>query len=315
VSVIYTTWNARDLLRQSMNSLREQTAGIPYEVIVVDDASTDDTAGMVRAEFPDVTLLVNEKNSGFAKANNTGVASARGRYIFLLNNDTVLKQNVIKVCVDFLEGRDDAGVCGCRLKSPDGTSQVSFGNYPSFHQALADALFLNDLFPHAGFPKRGAFPEPWMTAPVEVDYVTGAAIMIRKSLIDQIGMFDEIYRSYSEETDFCYRVTHVAGRKVFFLPGAEVIHLGGWSYRNMRKYQIQLMFSSYDKFLRKYHGALYSFCTRVLYAWQNIVKMAVRFVRYLVAAGSARQEKKKYFLLAWYSVRYSLAPDERFTGQ
>ncbi len=315
MSVLYTNWNVRDLLRQSILSVREQTAGATYEIIVVDDGSTDGSAEMLRQEFSDVTLLVNEKNAGFSKANNLGVTVARGRYIFLLNTDTVLTQNVIKACADFLDQRGDAGVCGCWLKSPDGTSQVSFGDFPSFQQALADALFLNDLFPHAGFPKRGAFPEPWMTAPVEVDYVTGAAIMIRKEIIDQIGLFDELYRAYSEETDFCYRVIHVAGRKVYFLPRVEVTHLGGWSYRNVRKYQIQLMYSSYNKFLRKYHGPLYSLCTRILYAWQNFVKVAVRSVRYLIAPAPAREEKKKYLLLAWYAVRYSLVPDERFTGK
>ena len=138
---------------------------------------------------------------------------------------------------------------------------------------------------------------------------------IRRGAADQIGLFDELYRAYSEETDFCHRVQHVARKKVYFVPTAEVIHLVGASYRNVRKYQIQLMYSSYHKFLKKYHGSVYSFCTRLLYAWQNLLKMVVRFIRFLLATPGIRKERKKYFLLAWYAVRYSLIPDERFSGQ
>lgn len=313
--MLFTNWNVRDLLRQAIVSLREKTVGVTYEIIVVDDGSTDGSVEMLRREFPEVTLLVNEKNLGFSKANNRGVTVARGKYVFLLNTDTLFGHDAIKVCVDFLESTAKAGVCGCWLKSVDGSNQVSFGDFPSFHQALVDALFLNDLFPHAHLPNRGAFPDASITAPLEVDYVTGAAILIRKSLIDQIGLFDELYRAYSEETDFCYRVKHVARMKVYFVPAAVMIHLGGMSYRNVRKYQIQLMFSSYHKFLKKYHGSVYSLCTRVLYSWQYFVKMIVRFIRYLAAPGGMREEKRKYMLLAWYGVRYSLVPDERYGGQ
>ena len=315
VSILLTNWNVRDLLREAIRSVREHTRGVSYEVIVVDDASTDGSVEMLRNEFPDVKLIVNEKNVGFSKANNIGARLANGKYVFLLNTDTLMASNPIKTCFDFMESHADAGVCGCWLKGQDGKSQVSFGDFPSFHQALVDAFFLNDLFPHAHFPKRGAYPDPSVTEPIEVDYVTGAAIMVRKNLVDQIGLFDELYRAYSEETDFCHRVRHVAHKKVYFLPAAEVIHLGGVSYRNVRKYQVQLMYSSYNKFLKKYHGSVYSFCTRLLYAWQSLLKMLVRYIRFLLAAPGVREERKKYFLLAWYAVRYSLIPDERFSGQ
>jgi len=315
VSVVIANWNVRDLLRQAIRSVEENSPTLPHEIIVVDDASTDGSVDMVRREFPTVRLLINEKNLGFSRANNRGAAIARGRYLFLLNTDTLFVGDPINTGVDFLEHRPDAGVCGCRLKSPDGSSQVSFGDFPSLFQALFDALFLNDLFPHAGFPKRGAYPDVTMTGPIRVGYVTGAAIMVRKSLVDRIGLFDELFRAYSEETDFCYRVKHVARMNVYFLPEAKVIHLGGASYRNAKKYQIQLMFSSYHKFLKKYHGSVYSFCTRLLYAWRHFLQMIVRFVRYLIAARSLREEKRKYFVLAWYAVRYSLIPDERFSGQ
>src|SRR5438445_5531287 len=154
VSILFTNWNVRDLLRQAIRSVRERTSDVSYEVIVIDDASTDGSVEMVRGEFPDVRLIVNENNVGFSKTNNIGARVATGKYVFLLNTDTMMASNPIKICFDFMESHADAGVCGCWLKGQDGSSQVSFGDFPSFHQALVDAFFLNDLFPRARLPKR-----------------------------------------------------------------------------------------------------------------------------------------------------------------
>jgi GT2 family glycosyltransferase len=315
VSIVLTNWNVRDLLRDCIRSIYDKTQGVSYEIIVVDDASTDGSVEMLRNEFPDVKLIINDKNLGFAKANNRGVQFAKGRYILLLNTDTLLINNAIKILFDFLEGHQDVGVCGGWLKNEDLTSQVSFGNFPSFSQAVIDALFLNDLFPKAGLPNRGVLPREAMNSPMEVDYVTGADILIRKELIDKLGLFDERFRIYCEETDFCYRVKHEAKKKVYFVPEAQIIHFGGMSYSRLRKYQIQLHYSSYNKFLTKHHGKVYAFCTRTLYAWQFLVKMIVRFFRYIFASRQKREEKKIYLLNSWYVVRYSLAPNEEFTGK
>jgi len=309
VSILFANWNGRDILRDAIRSVREKTRGLTFEIIVVDDCSTDDSVDMLRREFPDVKLIANERNLQFAKSNNIGVRHAKGQYVFLLNTDTQLFNNAVKVCMDFLTQHPEAGVCGCWLKGPDGSSQVSFGSFPSFGQALVDAFFLNDLFPKAHLPSRGAIPDESIGGPMEVDYVTGAAIMIRKEVIDEIGLFDELYIAYTEETDFCYRVRHVLNKKVYFLPQAEIMHLGGMSYRAAPEYQVRLMYAGYDKFLKKYHGSTYSFSTRMLYAWSYFFKMSVRFFRYLFTPRDERQRKKRELLSAWYAVRYSLLPD------
>ena len=314
VSILLTNWNVRDLMKDAILSVYRQTKDITYEVIVVDDGSTDGSVEMLRKDFPDVRLLVNEKNVGFSKANNLGVTIARGKYILLLNTDTLLVNNPVKVLFDFLETHPEAGVCGAWLKGRDMSSQVSYGNFPSFHQAVVDALFLNDLFPRAGLPNIGTYPLESSTKPIEVDYVTGAAILIRKEIIDRIGLFDEWFRAYCEETDFCYRVKHVVNRKVYFVPDAHVIHLVGLSYSKVRKYQLQLMYSSFNKFLTKHHGSVYSFCTRLLYAWRQFLKLLVRYLLYAVAPPAKKELKRNYMLHTWYGVRYSLFPNEQFTG-
>jgi len=315
VSIVFTNWNTRDYLRDCIRSVVAHTTGITCEIIVVDDGSTDGSVEMLRTEFPDVVLVVNGRNIGVAKSYNRGVAVARGRFIQMLNSDMILRDNAIKVLVDFLQLHPDVGACGGWLLNRDMTSQISFGSFPSFGQAIVDALFLNDLFPKAGFPNRGAYPDESLAEPFEAEYVTGASLLIRKDIIDRMGFFDEQYTSYCEETDFCYRVRREMGLKLFVVPAARIIHFGGVSFGKVRKYQIQLQYSGYDKFLTKHHGKAYSFCTRALYAWHYFVKMIVRFIMFLFAPPNRRDEKKGNFLNAWYIVRYSIVPDERFTGK
>ena len=311
VSILITNWNGRELLKDCIRSVVEHTMEISYEIIVVDDASTDDSAEMVRKEFPQVLLIQNKKNLGFVGANNAGVPSATGRYVLLLNSDTLLFHNALKVLVDFMDAHPDAGVCGGWLRNKDMSSQVSFGDFPSLKQALSDALFLNVLIPERYLPNRGIKPDPSIKGPIVVDYITGADILIRKTLIDRMGLFDERFQAYCEETDFCYRVKYEARLRSYFVPGAEIIHLVGKSYGKLGKRQVQVHCSSYGKFLKKYHGAAYSFCARALIAWCHLVKLVVREMNYLLAAPSGRPERKLMVLNAWYVVRYSLFPHEQ----
>ena len=139
VSIVFTNWNTRDYLRDCIRSVVAHTTGITCEIIVVDDGSTDGSVEMLRSEFPDVVLVVNGRNIGVAKSYNRGVAVARGRFIQMLNSDMILRDNAIKVLVDFLQLHPDVGACGGWLLNRDMTSQISFGSFPSFGQAIVDA--------------------------------------------------------------------------------------------------------------------------------------------------------------------------------
>lgn len=310
VSVLITNWNGREILHDALRSLFARTAGARCEVIVVDDASSDGSADMVRTEFPQVRLIVNPVNAGFVGANNAGVKAAEGRYIMLLNSDTVLLNDAVSVLARYLDAHPEAGICGGWLLNRDLSSQLSFGSFPSLSQALVDSLFLNDLFPRAGFPNRARTPLPTSDRPTAVDYVSGACLMVRHEVVREIGLFDDHFKAYCEEVDFCRRVARGKGLQVVFVPQARIIHLGGVSYRKLGREQIRQKCRGYDLYFRKHHGALYSIVTRLLYAWHYAGKTCIRLLRFVRSNRAQRIERRDQFLEAWHSFIYSLFPGE-----
>ena len=305
VSIVFTNWNVRDLLRDCLRSVYEKTKDLTYEIIVVDDGSTDGSVEMLRREFPEVKLVINERNLGVAKSYNRGVAVTSGRFIQMLNTDMVLINNAIKILMDFLENHPEAAACAGKLRNRDMSPQISYGSFPSFTQALVDVLFIKELLPFLPVPSLGVSPDDSITEPIEVEYLSGADMMIRREVIEKIGFFDELYTSYCEETDFCYRILHKTNWKLFFVPAAEIVHFGGMSFQHVREYQLQLLYSSYNKFFKKHHGVLYSVATRWLYALQY----SIRFIfRVLAGLMERTEEKKQKIVEAFWHVKYSLFP-------
>ena len=295
------------VLGNCLQSVIERTRDLSYEIIVVDDASTDESAAMVRARFPHVRLVERAVNGGFVRANNYGVQHAKGEYVLLLNSDTVLLNDALAILAAYLDGHAGAGICGGWLTNDNGGSQVSFGSFPSLGQASVDALFLNDLFPSCNLPNRGVRPPSSASRPRTVEYVTGAALMCRRELIDRVGLFDERFQAYCEEVDFCYRVLK-EGYSTAFVPSARILHYGGASYGRLGRQKIQIHYTSYNLFLTKYHGRAYAFLTRVLYAFHYTVKLVLRTVRFILAFRTPRAPRSQAVLEAWYTVLYSLKP-------
>ena len=308
VTVLITNYNGREILRDALGAVYQTGTGVPFDVVVIDDASTDESAAMVRREFPAVRLIVNESNMGFVRANNRGVREARGRYIFLLNSDTIVVNDAIAILSGYLDSHPEAGACGGWLLGRDGSAQVSFGSFPSFPQAMVDAFFLNDLFPRAGFPRRAMVPGEADTAPRRVDYISGADLMVRRSLVERLGLFDEQFVAYCEEVDLCHRILHIAGLETVFVPAARIIHLVGASYGKRVERQVRTQYTSYHLFLRKHYGLFLSLLTRLLYAWHFGVKLFARWIFFLAASPRAKEGRREQMLRAWYAVRYSLFP-------
>jgi hypothetical protein len=307
VSIVFTHWNVRDMLRDCLLSVKEKTVGITYEIIVVDDGSTDGSAEMIMHEFPEVKLIVNEVNLGVARSYNKGAALVTGRYMQMLNTDMVLVNNAIKILMDFLESHSEAAACAGKLRNRNMTTQVSYGYFPSLRQAVCDAFELPRLLPFIQWPVAGIAPDEGTVMPIEVEYLCGADMMVRREVLDRIGFLDELYTSYCEETDFCFRVKHETPWKLFYVPQAEIVHFGGQSFSRIPEYRYRLVYSGYNKFLTKHHGTLYAFVTRLFYALKGVFRWIFGAVKYPF---SPTEENRSKIVQAVWQVKYSLFPEE-----
>ena len=225
VSIIIVNWNTCDVLRNCLASIYDNTEGFEFELIVIDNMSSDNSVSMIKATFPQVELIENSENRGFAAANNQGIATAKGRYILLLNSDTVILDNAISKTINFADNHPDAAVIGCRVLNPDRTLQPTCFVFPSVLNLFLWTTCLSRLFPRNRFFGREHMMW-WNRDNVkEVDVVTGCFMLIRHEAIEEIGLLDERYFIYGEETDWCYRFKQ-AGWKITFTPDADIIHLG-----------------------------------------------------------------------------------------
>ncbi len=228
LSVVIVTWNVREDLRECLRSLFDNSGAVPMEVIVVDNASQDGTAEMVRAEFPQVHLIINEQNLGYTKANNQGIRASRGKYVLLLNPDTVVLPGAIEELVAFAESHPEVGIIGPKLLNPDGSIQRSARSLPDLGVGLFRNTPLGRLFPNNPFVRRYLLTDFGYDQVREVGWVSGAAMLIRREVLDKIGLLDERFWAYCEDVDLCWRAWQ-AGFKVVFNPLATIIHKIGRS--------------------------------------------------------------------------------------
>ena len=224
VAIILVSWNTRELLRRALQSIREHAA-MPVHVVVVDNASGDGSPKMVRAEFPEATLIVNPDNRGFGQANNQGFAASDAPLILLLNSDAELTPGGLPALVDALQRHPEAGAVGARLVFPDGRFQASYASFPSL---FTEALQLAGLAPRIWgrqYPSRSEAASRQARA---VDWVGGACMLLRRTAIQAVHGFDADFHLYAEETDLCRRI-HNHGWSVRYCPIAIAVHHGGQS--------------------------------------------------------------------------------------
>lgn len=253
VSIIIVSWNTRDVLRNCLRSIYEQGGKTHFDVVVIDNGSTDGSAKIVRNEFSQVTLVENLDNKGFAAANNQGISIAKGRYILLLNSDTIILDKAIAKAVSFADAHPNAAVVGCRVLNTNKTLQPTCFLFPSILNMLLSASYLYKLFPRNRFFGRERMTWWDRSNAREVDVVTGCFMLVRQEAIEQVGLMDERFFVYGEETDWCYRFSQ-AGWKILFTPDAEIIHLGGESTKQAAAQMTLLRRGSKLLFFRKHKG-------------------------------------------------------------
>jgi N-acetylglucosaminyl-diphospho-decaprenol L-rhamnosyltransferase len=225
VSVIISTYNALEVLTDCLTSIYQNPPNEPYEIIVVDDASQDSTSEMVRRRFPEVRLLRNAVNLHYTKSNNLALRDARGKYIYLLNNDTVVLPKAIDRMLAFLREHPEAGAVGSRLLNEDGTIQWSVRALPDLGSALfGGRSIITRLFPNNRYSRRRLLhPDGDLTEPFVAGYLSGASKMMPRRVVDEVGDLDD-RMFYHVDADYCRRISD-AGYLCYYLPTAAVIHL------------------------------------------------------------------------------------------
>lgn len=231
LSVLIVSWNVRALLAACLRSLVAalgQAGGLSAEVIVVDGASRDGSAAMVREEFSSVRLLALDTNVGFTRGNNIAIRESQGRYLLLLNPDTEVLGDALQTLVSYMEAHPEVGVLGPKLLNPDGSVQPSRRRFPTLATLFLESTLLQEWLPRNAVLRRYYLADQPDDQAQEVGWVTGACFLVRREAIEQVGLLDETFFMYSEELDWQWRIQK-AGWQVIYLPAAQVIHHEGQS--------------------------------------------------------------------------------------
>jgi N-acetylglucosaminyl-diphospho-decaprenol L-rhamnosyltransferase len=249
LSVIIVNWNTRQLLADCLNSVKATLDDLSVEIIVVDNNSTDGSQAMLQDQFPQVRLIQNHENVGFARANNQGVVVSNGRYVLLLNTDALLISNAVQSMLTLAKRESKLGLVGAHLLNADRTFQASHTHFPTLWQEFLILSGLGRVLYGSWYPSHGPEEEK---GPQIVDYVEGACMLVRRETVEEVGGLDEGYFMYAEEVDWCYAI-HEKGWQVWYHPAAKVIHLGGGSSRSPTQREGDL-YRSRVRFFRKRYG-------------------------------------------------------------
>jgi hypothetical protein len=290
LSIVIVTFNAAELLCQCLTSIFDTAISTPFEVIVVDNHSSDQTIDHLQHRFPGVRLVTNSTNRGFAAANNQGLQDSTGKYILLLNPDTIVLPGTPDKMVKFLEEHPRVGLLNCQLLNPDMSIQLSCGNsFPSLSRLLLRAAIKLSGFDRLAaryfsdreYPGQLLLPASEHRKTRAVGQVTGACMMVRKDVILEAGMLDEDFFMFLEETDWCFRIRR-AGWLIYYTPEAQIIHMGSAIVKRDREQYFDLTIYHNERgkllFVRK-HACRLSFVTYKLivacmmgggWAWTSI---------------------------------------------
>ena len=229
LSIIIVSYNTKDFIEECLESIKATSKGFDYEIIVVDNASEDNSLEMLKTKFPDVIVVKNQENVGFSKANNLGVEKSKGRYVLFLNPDTVVYEDALLNMVKFMDEHTKAGAATCKLVMPNGKlDDAAHRGFPNPWNSFSYFSGLSKLFPKSKL--FGGYNLGWLdiSKTHEIDACAGAFMMIRRQAGEQIGWWDEDYFFYGEDLEFCFRLKEI-GWKIYFVPSISALHYKGVS--------------------------------------------------------------------------------------
>ena len=281
LSVIIVSWNVRELLAQALTSLYANADGIAsLDVIVVDNASDDGSVAMVVSDFPQVRVIANRQNLGFAGGNNKGLKESFGDHILLLNSDTEVLPGALVVLMSYLDQHPDVAMVGPKLLNPDGSTQSSRRRFPTLPILFLESTWLQSLAPRRTLRRFYMQDQPDSVAQ-NVDWMTGAAMLVRRRVVEEVGPLDEGYFMYSEELDWCRRIRG-AGWKIAYTPAAEIIHYGGKSSEQVAASRHIYFQSSKVRYAHKVHGTLVAEALRAWLLMQYLWQIALEGTKWVI---------------------------------
>ncbi len=302
VSVIIVSWNARNYLRDCLNSIHQTGASCVQEVIVVDNASNDGSPEMVEKEFPEVTLIQTGANLGFARANNLAMMRAKGPFFALVNSDVIVHPNCLQALAGLLGNHENVALVGPRITGGDGNLQRTIRKLPTAWNTLCRVLATDRILPNnplfSGFEKT----EQDHNVFGEVEVLSGCFLMARKKAVEEVGGMDEQFFFYGEDVDWCKRFKD-AGWKLMFLPEATAIHFGGGSSANAPlRYSIEILRATL-KYWRKHYGIFgQTICYLLIFAHHGL-RLCIRGLKRIFGLGASAESKHKlqedYICLRW----------------
>ncbi|WP_025847887.1 glycosyltransferase family 2 protein [Paenibacillus ehimensis] len=248
LSIIILNYNTRELTLNCLKSIHLSQTTYTYEVILIDNNSMDNSVEAIRKAFPSVHLICNDVNVGYSKANNQGMRVAKGRYVLLLNSDTVIQQDTLHTMIQFMEQDENIGAAGCKVVLPDGTlDKACRRGFPTPSASFYYAFGFSKLFPDNPRFNQYQLTHLDQDKDYPVDCLVGAFMMVRREAIDQVGMLDEQFFMYGEDIDWCYRIKQ-GGWNIYYYPYTQITHYKGASSRRKP-----------FKIIYEFHRAMYLF--------------------------------------------------------
>lgn len=280
LSIVVVSWNVKDLLRRSLASVITSLGcgtgrQLSSQLVVVDNASSDDSVEMLGEEFPQIHLVANSENVGFTRGNNQGIAVSEGRYVLLLNPDTEVVGDALGEMVAYMDAHQRVGALGPQLLYPDGRVQSSRRRFPDLRTAYVESTCIQPWFADSRILRRYYVLDASDHEILAVDWLVGACLLLRREALEEVGTLDERFFMYSEELDWCYRAKK-AGWEVVYLPTARVVHHVGKSSEQVLPVRHAQFQRSKVLFFKKHHGDWTGETLRLFllltYLWQTMVE-------------------------------------------
>lgn len=258
LSILIVNYNTRELTLDALRSVYRSQTNYTFEVILIDNHSTDGSLEAIKEEFPQVKIIENQENVGFAKANNQGIRRAAGRYILLLNSDTIIQPDTLEIMLRFMDQHPNIGASGCKVVLPDGSlDKACRRGFPTPSASFYYAFGLAKLFPHV--PKFNQYQLSYLDPDDDypVDCLVGAFMLVRREVIDHVGMLDEDFFMYGEDVDWCYRIKK-AGWEIYYYPKTSIIHYKGAGKKRKSRKVVYEFHRAMILFHRKHYQKSYS---------------------------------------------------------